>query len=49
MRKPERVLVLTALGTLTPAEIQRWGFHAMARPITVGEVADKATTLVRRG
>jgi DNA-binding response OmpR family regulator len=45
---PERVLVLTALGTLTPAEIQRWGFHAMARPVSIGEIVDKATALVRR-
>jgi hypothetical protein len=45
---PERVLVLTALGTLTPAEVQRWGFHTMARPVTIGEIVEKATALVHR-
>ena len=47
MMKPEQVLVLTALGTLTPAEVQRRGFHAMARPMSVGEIVDEATALVR--
>jgi DNA-binding response OmpR family regulator len=47
MMKPERILVLTGLGTLTPAEIQRWGFHTMARPVTIGEIVDKASALVR--
>jgi DNA-binding response OmpR family regulator len=46
--KPGRVLVLTALGASTPAEIQRRGFQTMARPITVGDIVEKATALVRR-
>jgi hypothetical protein len=48
MMKPGRVLVLTALGAPTPADIQRRGFQTMARPITVGDIVEKATALVRR-
>jgi DNA-binding response OmpR family regulator len=49
MMKPERVLVFTALGTLPAAEMQRWGFHTIARPVTIGNIVDKATALVRAG
>lgn len=46
LMKPERVVVFTALGTLTPTEIQRWGFHTVARPVTIGDIVDKASALL---
>jgi hypothetical protein len=34
----DRVLVLTALGTLAPDAVHRLGFHVVERPITVGQI-----------
>lgn len=44
---PDRVLVVTALGTLTGDEIRRLGFHAVSRPASVGEIVAAAEALLR--
>ena len=46
---PDRVMVVTASGTLTSAELQQLGFHTIARPATVGEIVAEATRLLRAG
>lgn len=43
---PDRVLVVTALGTLTGDEIRRLGFHAVSRPASVGEIVAAAEALL---
>src|SRR5438876_9213751 len=48
MIKPERVLVITALGTLPPDQLQKRGFHTIARPAIVADIVAKASTLLRR-
>jgi hypothetical protein len=47
LMKPERVLVLTALGTTSPANIERMGFHALSRPIAIEQVVRAAADAVR--
>src|SRR6516165_6177688 len=32
LMKPERVLILTAMGTVAPADVKRQGFRALPRP-----------------
>lgn len=44
---PDRVLVLTALGTLNEDDVRRMGFRVMARPIRVSEVVAAAAPLIR--
>jgi hypothetical protein len=44
-----KVLVLTALGTMTPPQVERLGFHALARPIAVRDVASTAARILRGG
>ena len=48
MIKPQRVLVITALGTLTPDQLHKWGFHTIARPAIVADIVAKASALLRR-
>ena len=43
---PERVLVVTALGTLTADEIRRLGFRTIERPATIGEIVAAAASLL---
>jgi hypothetical protein len=43
---PDRVLVVTALGTLTADEIRRLGFRTIARPATIGEIVAAAASLL---
>lgn len=43
---PDRVLVVTALGTLTPGEVRRLGFPVIERPATVGRIVATAAALV---
>lgn len=38
LMKPERVLVLSAIGTVPPAEIERLGFRVIPRPFVVEEL-----------
>jgi hypothetical protein len=42
----DRVLVVTALGTLTGNEIRRLGYKAIERPATVGEIVAATAALV---
>jgi len=35
---PDRVVVLTALGTLAKEDVRRFGFNVIDRPTTVGDV-----------
>lgn len=39
---PDRVIVLTASGTLAPEEIERLGFRVLQRPIAIGDVVKVA-------
>lgn len=43
---PERVLVVTSLGTLTGEEIRRLGFAAIERPATIGQIVAGAAALL---
>jgi len=45
MIKPARVLVITALGTLTPDQLQKWGFHTIARPAIVADIVARLRAL----
>lgn len=45
---PERVLVVTALGSLTGAEVKQLGFAAVERPATVGQIVAATGALLAR-
>jgi hypothetical protein len=47
LMKPDRVLVLTALGTAPAAEITRLGFHTVFRPIRIADVVGAAHDTIR--
>jgi hypothetical protein len=47
LMKPDRVLVLTALGTLPPPEMERLGFHVLTRPVTVEDIVAAAAQHIR--
>jgi hypothetical protein len=47
--QPDRVLVVTALGTLAADEIRSLGYHVIARPASVGEIVTAAAGLLRTG
>ena len=47
LMKPERVVVLTAAGTVSPADIERLGFHALSRPIVIENVVRAAAHAIR--
>jgi hypothetical protein len=38
LMKPDRVLVLTADGTVPQADVARLGFHALSRPISIDDI-----------
>jgi hypothetical protein len=42
LMKPDRVLVLSAIGTIPPAEIRRLGFRVIPRPFVIGDVVSAA-------
>jgi hypothetical protein len=42
----DRVLIVTALGTLTPEEVRALGFHVVARPASVGEIVAASAALL---
>lgn len=44
--RPDRVLVVTALGTLAPDVVRRRGFHLVARPATIGAIVAAASALL---
>jgi hypothetical protein len=39
------VLVLTSLGTIPKADLERQGFHVLARPLAIEEIARTAAHL----
>jgi hypothetical protein len=43
---PERVVVLTAIGTLSSDEVRRFGFKVLERPTTVGQIVTTVALLV---
>ena len=45
LTSPERVLVLTSLGTIPKTELERVGFHVLARPLAIEEIARTAADL----
>jgi hypothetical protein len=45
---PERVLVVTALGSLTGAEVRERGFHVIERPATIGQIVAATAALLSR-
>src|SRR6266849_5793391 len=49
LMNPKRVLVLTAIGTVPAAEIERLGFRVLSRPIVIKDVVDTAADAIRSG
>jgi ActR/RegA family two-component response regulator len=47
MMKPERVLVLTAMGTVSSAAVERLGFHALPRPTVIEHIVRAAADAIR--
>ncbi len=43
---PERVLVVTAIGTVCSDEVRRFGFKVLERPTTVGQIVTTVALLV---
>ena len=46
LMKPERVLVLSAIGTIPPAEIERLGFRVIPRPFVIEDVVQAVRVAV---
>jgi hypothetical protein len=46
LMKPDRVLVLTAIGTIPATDIAAMGFRMLSRPIVVQEVVDAAARAI---
>jgi hypothetical protein len=47
LMSPGRVLILAAIGTVPQAEIARRGFHALSRPVVVGQIVQAAVEAIR--
>jgi hypothetical protein len=45
--KPEHVLVLTAMVTISSKDIERLGFHALSRPTVIEHVVRAAADAIR--
>jgi hypothetical protein len=45
---PERVLVVTALGSLTAGEVRARGFHVIERPVSIGQIVSETAALLSR-
>lgn len=43
---PERVVVVTALGTLPRRDVEHFGFRTIERPATVGEIVGAVSALL---
>ena len=48
LMKPERVLVLTALGSIDEGEVARRGFLVLRRPVSIGSIVETARALHAR-
>jgi hypothetical protein len=47
LMKPNRVLVLTAIDTVSPNVIERLGFRVLKRPVLIGDVVTAAARALR--
>jgi hypothetical protein len=47
LMKPERVLVLTAMTTVSPSDIERLGYRVLRRPVVIDDVVKVATRMIR--
>jgi len=47
LMKPDRVLVLTAIGTASPEDVRALGFRAVARPVAIRDVVGAAAAALR--
>ena len=45
---PERVLVISALGSLTAEEVKALGFTVIERPVTIGEIVTTIGAMLSR-
>lgn len=46
---PDRVLVLTALGTVTVDQVRRFGYHVVTRPTSIYDVVEATVRLLQAG
>jgi hypothetical protein len=46
--QPERVLVLTALGSIPGEQVRALGFNVVERPATIGRIISAAEALLSR-
>jgi DNA-binding NtrC family response regulator len=46
--EPDRVVVVTALGTIPADTIRKLGYHVLTRPARVGDVVNTISRLLRR-
>jgi hypothetical protein len=46
LMKPDRVLVLTAVGTVSAADVRRFGFRTLSRPIPIEQVVSTAINMI---
>ena len=49
LMKPERVLVLTAIGTIPREDIERLGFHVMPRPFVIEDLIREVRKVTATG
>jgi hypothetical protein len=47
LMKPDRVLVLTALDTVSPEAIERLGFRMLKRPLSIGRVVAAVVAAIK--
>jgi DNA-binding NtrC family response regulator len=47
LMKPERVLVLSAIGTIPREDIERHGFHIMPRPFVIEDLVREVRTIMQ--
>jgi hypothetical protein len=45
---PERVLVVTALGSVAAGEVRARGFHVIERPVSIGQIVSETAALLSR-
>src|SRR6266508_3201964 len=45
---PERVLVVTALGSLAAGDVRARGFHVIERPASIGQIVSETAALLSR-
>jgi DNA-binding response OmpR family regulator len=48
LMKPDRVIVLTALGSIPADDVERLGYVVLRRPIAIGAIAEAARVICER-